>query len=59
MYLSLIHIYTIEIDEKRHKTALEVMKRAGLSERVHCHFGDASSLISSLQGPYDLSLIHI
>ena len=44
---------TIEIDEKRHKTALEVMKRAGLSERVHCHFGDASSLISSLQGPYD------
>lgn len=44
---------TIEIDEKRHKTALEVMKRAGLSERVHCHLGDASSLISSLQGPYD------
>lgn len=44
---------TIEIDEKRYKTALEVMKRAGLSERVHCHFGDASSLISTLQGPYD------
>lgn len=44
---------TIEIDEKRYKTALEVMKRAGLQERVHCHFGDASSLISTLQGPYD------
>lgn len=46
-------IDTLEIDPKRHARALEVMERAGISDRVHCHLGDAAELLPKMQGPYD------
>lgn len=46
-------IDTLEIDPKRHSRAMEVMERAGLAERVHCHLGDAAELLPQMQGPYD------
>ena len=46
-------IDTLEIDPIRHGRALEVMARAGVSERVHCHLGDAAKILPTLTGPYD------
>lgn len=46
-------IDTLEIDPKRHGRAMEIMERAGISERVHCHLGDAAELLPKMQGPYD------
>lgn len=46
-------IDTLEIDLIRHGRALEVMARAGVSERVHCHLGDAAKILPTLAGPYD------
>lgn len=48
-----VEIDTLELDPTRHARAVEVMKRAGLSERVHCHLGDAAELLPKMQGPYD------
>ena len=44
---------TIEIDEGRHKTALENFKQAGLSEYIDARLGDAHSLVKELKGPFD------
>lgn len=46
-------IDTLEIDENRHAMAEDVMRRAGVSERVHCHLGDAADILEKLKGPYD------
>ncbi len=46
-------IDTLEIDPIRHARALAVMERAGVSERVHCHLGDAAQILPTLMGPYD------
>lgn len=46
-------IDTLEIDPKRHARAVEVMEQAGISDRVHCHLGDAAELLLKMQGPYD------
>lgn len=46
-------IDTLEIDPIRHKRAIEVMARAGIFERVHCHLGDAADILPTLKGPYD------
>lgn len=46
-------IDTLEIDPVRHRRALEVMKMAGVSHRVHCHLGDAADLLPKMEGPYD------
>ena len=39
--------------ETRHTMAETVMRRAGVSERVRCHLGDAAELLKTLKGPYD------
>ena len=44
---------TIEIDESRHKTALENFKLSGLSEFIDARLGDAHSIVKELKGPYD------
>lgn len=46
-------IDTVELDEERYRRAKEVMERAGLASRVHCHLGDAGEVIPTLSGPYD------
>jgi predicted O-methyltransferase YrrM len=46
-------LITIDIDEGRHKTALENFKKAGLSEYIDARLADAHSLVKELQGPFD------
>ena len=48
-----VEIDTLEIDPVRHERAVEVMKKAGYDNRVHCHLGDAGELLSHMEGPYD------
>ncbi len=44
---------TIEIDEGRHKTALDNYKQAGLSEYIDARLADAHTLVKELKGPFD------
>jgi predicted O-methyltransferase YrrM len=46
-------LITIDIDEARHKTALENFKQAGLSEYIDARLGDAHVLVKELKGPFD------
>jgi len=46
-------LITIELDEGRHKTALENFKQAGLSEYIDARNGDAHVIVKELKGPFD------
>jgi len=46
-------LITIDIDEGRHKVALENFKQAGLSEYIDARLADAHSLVKELKGPFD------
>jgi len=46
-------LITIDIDERRHKTALENFKKAGLSEYIDARLADAHTLVKELKGPFD------
>lgn len=46
-------LITIDIDEGRHKTALENFKQAGLSEYIDARLADAHDLVKELKGPFD------
>ena len=46
-------LITIDIDEERHKTALENFKQAGLSEYIDARLADAHMLVKELKGPFD------
>jgi caffeoyl-CoA O-methyltransferase len=46
-------LITIDIDEERHKTALENFRLAGLSEYIDARLADAHSLVKELKGPFD------
>ena len=46
-------LITIEIDEERHRQALENLKRAGLSHIVDARLGNAHDLVKQLPGPFD------
>jgi caffeoyl-CoA O-methyltransferase len=46
-------LITIEIDERRHKTAVENFREAGLSEYIDARLGDAHTLVKELKGPFD------
>jgi predicted O-methyltransferase YrrM len=46
-------LITIDIDERRHKIALENFKKAGLSEYIDARLADAHDLVKQLQGPFD------
>jgi len=46
-------LITIEIDEGRHKTALENFRKAGLSEYIDARLADAHQLVRELKGPFD------
>ncbi len=46
-------LITIDIDEDRHKTALENFRKAGLSEYIDARLADAHALVKELKGPFD------
>lgn len=46
-------LITIEIDEDRHKTAVENFKKAGLSEYIDARLANAHTLVKELKGPFD------
>jgi len=46
-------LITIDIDEGRHKTAMENFKQAGLSEYIDARLADAHLLVKEIKGPFD------
>ncbi len=46
-------LITIEIDEQRHRTALENFRKAGLSNYIDARLADAHTLVRELKGPFD------
>ena len=46
-------LVTIDIDERRHRQALENFERAGVSKCVDARLGDAHTLVPALAGPFD------
>ena len=46
-------LITIDIDEGRHKIAVENFKQAGLSEYIDARLADAHALVKELKGPFD------
>ena len=46
-------VISIEIDEGRYKTAIDNIKKAGLSDYVDVHLADAHQLVKELEGPFD------
>jgi caffeoyl-CoA O-methyltransferase len=44
---------TIEIDERRHRTALENFQAAGVAPYVDARLADAHALVKELPGPFD------
>lgn len=46
-------LITIDIDEGRHKKALENFRQAGLSEYIDARLADAHQLVRDLKGPFD------
>jgi caffeoyl-CoA O-methyltransferase len=46
-------VTTVEIDEGRHKTAVENIKKAGLEKFVDARLDDAHKLVKNIKGPFD------
>jgi caffeoyl-CoA O-methyltransferase len=46
-------LITIDIDERRHKIAVENFREAGLSEYIDARLADAHQLVKELKGPFD------
>ena len=46
-------LITVEIDEDRHKEALDNFKEAGLSEYIDARLANAHELVKELPGPFD------
>jgi caffeoyl-CoA O-methyltransferase len=46
-------VTTIEINESRHREALENLKEAGLEKYVDARLADAHQLVRELKGPFD------
>lgn len=46
-------LITIDIDEQRHREALENFKAAGLASFIDARLGDAHELVPALDGPFD------
>ena len=46
-------LITIDIDEKRHRQAVENFERAGLSDYIDARLADAHQLVKELEGPFD------
>lgn len=46
-------LITIDIDEGRHKEAVENFRKAGLSQYIDARLADAHQLVKELKGPFD------
>jgi caffeoyl-CoA O-methyltransferase len=46
-------LITIDIDERRHKAAVQNFREAGLSEYIDARLADAHQLVKELKGPFD------
>jgi len=46
-------VITIEIDQRRHQTALENFRKAGVDQYVDARLADAHELVKVLPGPFD------
>jgi caffeoyl-CoA O-methyltransferase len=46
-------LVTIEIDEERHRTAIENFKKAGVSQFIDAKLADGHQLVKELKGPFD------
>jgi len=46
-------LITIDIDERRHREALENFEAVGLTEFIDARLGDAHEIVPSLAGPFD------
>jgi predicted O-methyltransferase YrrM len=46
-------LITIEIDERRHRQALQNFEEAGLSSFIDARLADAHQLVKELEGPFD------
>lgn len=46
-------LITVEIDEQRHREALENFEAAGLSEFIDARLGDAHEIVPALEGTFD------
>jgi len=46
-------VITLEIDEGRHREAVENLREAGLADFVDARLGDAHELVKTLEGPFD------
>ena len=46
-------LITIDIDEGRHKRALQNFRQAGVSEYIDARLADAHTLVKELKGPFD------
>ena len=46
-------LITIDIDEGRHKRALENFKKAGLADYIDARLDNAHTLVKELKGPFD------
>ena len=46
-------LITVEIDEQRHREALENFEAAGLSDYIEARLGDAHAIVPALEGPFD------
>ena len=51
------HVDALEINDELENLMREGWRKAGVSERISLHIGDACRTIQSLQGPYDLVFI--
>jgi predicted O-methyltransferase YrrM len=46
-------LITIEINERRHREALENFEAVGLSDYIDARLGDAHEIVPALEGPFD------
>ncbi|MEW6349600.1 MAG: class I SAM-dependent methyltransferase [Thermodesulfobacteriota bacterium] len=46
-------LITVEVDESRHKKAIENFEKAGLSEYIDARRADGHELVKELKGPFD------
>jgi len=46
-------VITIEIDEERHRAALENFRKAGVADLIDARLGDAHDVVPALKGPFD------
>jgi len=51
------HLDALEINDELEEVILEGWKRAGVSDRISLHVGDACEIIAGLPGPFDFVYI--